>query len=270
MDELESQKGALLTETSQVEGNRLSLNLNRVQGFNAAEFYEEQEDEDYNFFLNQDTQRTFFRKNSDPESFIFNYKGKVSEALNVDDFKIEKVEEKFPDLPEYVKNAQEAVKSSLSTMSQNVDYENVYRLTYKDNKRICWFQGNKKSIKGSGYCRIMSKMGEYFEGLVKNFQLLKGLICLENEEFYFGAYFNNACNGVIEQFCPNGDKFKGVMKEGIRHGKGKIEWSDGSSYDGNFKFDGIHGNGVYKYKSGDIYNGHFVEGVKEGKGKKIS
>lgn len=266
-DELESHKGALLTEASQVENQRLSLNLKGLDNYNSAAFYEEREEDEYNYFVNQETTRTTFRKNEDPERYIFNYKGENEKTQNLTDFTVEEVEEEFPEIPGYVKDAKEVVKNHLSSMSQDIDYKKTFKLKYKGNIRVCWFQGNKKSKKGTGYCRILSEVGEYYEGLIKNFQLLRGLMYLENGEFFFGAFNNNTCTGLVEQYCPNGDKFKGMMREGLRHGRGKIEWEDRSSYDGNFKLDSIHGNGVYTYTNGDSYDGHFVDGYKDGKGK---
>jgi len=34
------------------------------------------------------------------------------------------------------------------------------------------------------------------------------------------------------------------------HGKGRIEWSDGKSYEGEYKDDKKHGSGVFKWADG--------------------
>lgn len=42
-----------------------------------------------------------------------------------------------------------------------------------------------------------------------------------------------------------GKVYEGEWKLGMRHGQGKLEWSDGRSYIGNFKNNMKHGNGTY-------------------------
>lgn len=270
-NELESREGDL-SERSRIEVIQpevLRRNDARGKVINTQVFFEEMDDEeeDYNFFNQEDTSReSIFRVGADPEQYLFNHKGANESPQEKKDFKIEETDERFPPLPDYALRALEELEGSLNLMSRDIYDKKVYKLRYKGNKRVCFFQGNKKSVNGSGYCRMMSEKGEYYEGLIKNYQILKGLVCLESHEFFFGSYINSACNGMIEQYCPNGDLFKGIMKDGLRHGKGKISWTDGSYYDGSFKFDIIHGNGFYKYHNGDTYDGHFVDGRKQGKG----
>jgi len=52
-------------------------------------------------------------------------------------------------------------------------------------------------------------------------------------------------NGYGEESFPNGDKFYGKYCNGIRTGKGKIVWADGSSYKGTFLDGNLNGNGEY-------------------------
>lgn len=269
--EIESHQGDLSDHSRIDQAQPETLRrISLPKGLNTQLFFEEMEDEedDYNFFNQEDSSHTsIYRGDVDPEEYIFNYKGSNEGTQDKGNFKIVETDQKFPDLPTYVVKALEEVESSLNLMSRDIYTKNVYKLIYKGGKRVCHFQGNKKSIKGSGYCRMINEKGEYYEGLIKNYQILKGLMCLESHEFFFGSYINNACNGIIEQYCPNGDHFRGVMKEGLRHGKGKITWTDGSYYEGSFKHDIIHGNGFYKYHNGDVYDGYFVDGRKQGKGK---
>lgn len=268
-EEPESQKENLKTEQSNQENQMKRLNLRELNYSHHSGFFEEEEEEEedqFDFLYPQETIRSNFRTEDQPEKYLLNYKGKRITPQKYEDFKLEEVEERFPKLSDFVKKAIETAKDHLEKMSRKIDYDKVYKLSYKGDTRVCWFQGNKKSIKGSGYCRILNPNGEYFEGLIKNFELLKGLICLENEEFYFSNFQNNCLSGKVEQFCSNGDYFKGMMKDGKRSGKGKIKWSDGSYYEGNFKNDQIHGEGKYTYSNGDFYDGYFVNGIKQGKG----
>ena len=47
---------------------------------------------------------------------------------------------------------------------------------------------------------------------------------------------------------------------------GKIEFANGSSYEGGLKLGQMHGIGVFKYESGDVYEGEFVDGQLRGEG----
>jgi len=54
--------------------------------------------------------------------------------------------------------------------------------------------------------------------------------------------------------------------EGQRHGKGKFVFSNGDSYEGQWKNNLMHGRGKYITVEGDIYEGEFVDNHREGKG----
>ena len=52
------------------------------------------------------------------------------------------------------------------------------------------------------------------------------------------------------QWYENGKVYNGDWKVGMRHGTGRIDWSDGRSYVGSFKNNVKHGNGVYSWANG--------------------
>ena len=55
---------------------------------------------------------------------------------------------------------------------------------------------------------------------------------------------------------------------GQRTGKGRLDFADGSFYEGDFVDGQQHGYGVYHYASEDrTYEGNFAENLYEGKGK---
>merc|ERR1711988_1920040 len=75
----------------------------------------------------------------------------------------------------------------------------------------------------------------------------------------------------------NGNVYVGQMKNGKKHGFGKLTKTMfpflliGSVYVGDFKDDKFHGKGTYTYNSvihkGDVYVGEFKDGKKHGYGK---
>ena len=62
------------------------------------------------------------------------------------------------------------------------------------------------------------------------------------------------CQGGVT--FPNGDKYFGEFKEGIRHGQGTITWVNGDKYVGEFKDGKVHGQGTYTYPDGTKYIGY--------------
>jgi hypothetical protein len=64
-----------------------------------------------------------------------------------------------------------------------------------------------------------------------------------------------------------GNRYEGEMKDGKRHGKGKMDFANGDKYIGDW-FDGNRtGQGVYIHANGDRYEGQFKDDKKHGKGK---
>lgn len=61
--------------------------------------------------------------------------------------------------------------------------------------------------------------------------------------------------------------YEGELSKGLKHGKGKLRYKDGSSYEGDWKHDTKEGNGIYVFPNGDIFEGQFVSDCIEGEGK---
>ena len=56
------------------------------------------------------------------------------------------------------------------------------------------------------------------------------------------------------------------VKEGMKHGKGKCVWNDGSSYNGEWYENKINGRGIYQWPDGRKYEGEWKENNMHGKG----
>jgi hypothetical protein len=50
------------------------------------------------------------------------------------------------------------------------------------------------------------------------------------------------------------------------HGNGKFQWSDGSSYEGEYMFGKKHGQGKFIYHDGKMYKGMWTDGKQNGHG----
>jgi hypothetical protein len=91
---------------------------------------------------------------------------------------------------------------------------------------------------------------------------------LENGDYYEGQWDmqNNRC-GIGTQIRPNGDEYRGVWRDGKRHGKGQLILGSGDIYEGDFENDKYHGFGVYQSYGGIKYRGEFRDGKRSGIGK---
>ena len=54
--------------------------------------------------------------------------------------------------------------------------------------------------------------------------------------------------------------YEGDWVNDKKHGKGKFTWPTGEMYEGDWANDDINGKGAYRYKSGDFYEGDYVDG----------
>lgn len=67
---------------------------------------------------------------------------------------------------------------------------------------------------------------------------------------------------------PNGNYHGEVTgHEPVRHGVGKMIFTDGSYYEGQWMNDKRNGQGIFHFSSGNVYQGYFVNDKKEGYGE---
>ncbi len=70
---------------------------------------------------------------------------------------------------------------------------------------------------------------------------------------------------------PNGSRYTGSFKDGVPHGKGRVEFANGDVYDGEWDNDRMQGAGTYVFGSnspsaGDRYVGEWRNDMMHGKG----
>merc|ERR1712100_141177 len=64
----------------------------------------------------------------------------------------------------------------------------------------------------------------------------------------------------------NGNVYVGQMKNGKKHGFGKLTSADGAVYVGDWKDDKRNGKGKMTYASGEVYDGDWKDDKRDGKG----
>jgi hypothetical protein len=77
----------------------------------------------------------------------------------------------------------------------------------------------------------------------------------------------NNCQGTFTY--PNGEKYVGEYKDGLRGGQGTYTFPNGEKYVGEFRDDKFNGKGTYTYANGEKYVGEYKDGVRSGQGTNI-
>jgi hypothetical protein len=88
----------------------------------------------------------------------------------------------------------------------------------------------------------------------------EGVFCYPSGEKYEGSFFRGQRNG-FGVFTFDAGQYKGEWLSGKYHGKGKLDWDPGMSYEGEFQGGLFKGAGTLKDSTGKILQqGDWVEG----------
>lgn len=78
---------------------------------------------------------------------------------------------------------------------------------------------------------------------------------------------SNKPKRVFEQWGTSGE-YIGYVVDGKRHGRGKMMYTTGDIYDGEWHEDKRHGQGKMRYTDGTYYDGEWKNNLKDGKAKR--
>ena len=68
----------------------------------------------------------------------------------------------------------------------------------------------------------------------------------------------------------DGDVYEGGWEAGKQHGRGKCAFADGAVYEGGWRAGKQHGQGRYAWASGAVYKGQWEAGKRHGRGKYVN
>lgn len=92
-------------------------------------------------------------------------------------------------------------------------------------------------------------------------------ILFPDETVYEGTLTNYEITGQGMMIFPNGDEYRGEVREGLPDGQGTYRFAaTGDEYRGRFRKGVPQGRGVYAFAGGDRYDGQFRNGLRHGKG----
>ena len=87
-----------------------------------------------------------------------------------------------------------------------------------------------------------------------------GILNYKNEVIYQGHIVNNRFEGKgTMKWIKDKQTYSGEWKNNVRHGTGKMYYSNGTIYSGEWKNDSIHGEGIMEYKDGRQYEGVWTD-----------
>lgn len=76
-------------------------------------------------------------------------------------------------------------------------------------------------------------------------------------------------NGFGRTVYSNGTTYEGNFKDGVADGTGTMRYADGSVYQGEIRMTERHGQGRLTYANGAVYEGDFQEGMLHGNGRYV-
>ena len=121
-------------------------------------------------------------------------------------------------------------------------------------------------ISGPGQVRVSPVLvyrGEFSEG-----HAVKGVV--ESDGITFeGGFADNAPHGEVIASLRDGSTIKGTFDHGkIAAGNAEITWANGTKYRGEIdpRSRAMHGRGILEYSEGSVYEGEFKQGRVEGVG----
>jgi hypothetical protein len=81
------------------------------------------------------------------------------------------------------------------------------------------------------------------------------------------ASLAHAAGGAPDIVTPDGGRYYGAVVHGKFQGHGRIEWDNGTTYEGGFKDGQFDGRGTYSAADGRRYVGEFANGQFHGRGR---
>lgn len=73
-------------------------------------------------------------------------------------------------------------------------------------------------------------------------------------------------SGSGPQLWPDGARYEGEYKDGLKHGIGRFSWASGAVYEGDFVEDRLEGQGYFRWRCGSTYEGSWRHGRMHGSG----
>ena len=139
----------------------------------------------------------------------------------------------------------------------------------KYNGTSATYTGQYKNGLRNGLGTLVTKDGEYYHGLwFDDRKSGYGRMITIDGDSYEGELINGVADGYgVRKSYLKQRRYEGYFRAGMKHGRGKEVYSDGSYFRGEYLNGKKQGNGEYKWANGTIYRGMFEKGKITGTGK---
>ena len=131
-----------------------------------------------------------------------------------------------------------------------------------------WSNSKKNGYGVFTYCDGHVYAGEWVDDCREGQGKMTYLPGTELVESYEGSWKNDEKDGfgVYIYRKADGCVYEGDWRKNRRHGKGKLSFSDGSFYRGDFLMELMHGYGIHVSADGSQYEGEWFENMRHGRG----
>ena len=167
-------------------------------------------------------------------------------------------------------NTQETISTAQNTTveqpSVEINTNGFFKLQFQNGST---FEGDFINGEVNNTGTYTNNNGEIYKGTFDNNddQVENGELTFDNgASHYKGGFKDGKFEGIGTLTNKNGDVYTGEFHNGLRHGKGKLIFSEGDEYEGNFVNGQIEGIGKLTIKDISQYSGQFKNGVYDGNG----
>lgn len=128
-----------------------------------------------------------------------------------------------------------------------------------------YYSGTWKNEKRNGYGRQYNKsLNKWFEGTWKDNALVDSAAAVSTTNKCVSGDCKNGYGKII---YSTGNTYEGNFVNVLANGKGKATYANGSIYEGDFVNGKPEGKGIFTITNGEVYIGQFANGAYNGKGK---
>ena len=132
-----------------------------------------------------------------------------------------------------------------------------------------WYEGNWVHGHWTGRGRLSNGDGSHYEGFFQDdLKHGEGTMVWGDGRIFDGVYKYGQMSWGKMQFTDGG-VYCGNFVDGRQHGKGKMVFPDGSKYEGDFVSGNFHGQGKMVWTDGGYYEGEWQNGQIQGVGKEV-
>ena len=212
----------------------------------------------------------YCNKTEENNDIDFPTKGSLIFNTQFDNFLIETESEKLTNdefdknIPEnYLNYSNEHVFNLPPELKEKKDLHSVQPIKFKNGNIFKGKWNNESRMEGKGKYYLKDD-NIFIEGLWENGELKYGRIFMPDGNIYKGEIKDSKYNGKGKLILTDAE-YEGLFENG-EFKNGKLKWNNGYEYEGDFNGFCLNGKGKLINNEGDSYEGDFVNNLFHGNG----